>query len=301
MWPTTQTDIWQAGIVHAPIACVLGSGSLADFAITWLPAQPDFCFLADPFGLWRDGQLHVFVEAYDYRDKHGVIRRYSYDRDFKLTGEGVALRAAHHLSYPYLIEDAGQVFMLPEAHHSGKLTLYKARTFPDVWEKVCDVMDVPAIDATVVRHGGKWWMFYALPGPNQREMRELHAASAPALTGPWQPHPKNPIHVSLESARPGGTPFAEGGALYIPTQDCSATYGGAVNVLRVDELSDSAFRCTPVRKFSPASIMTSFTDGLHTLSACGEVTLIDVKHIERSPRRILINWQRRWRRLAGRA
>jgi hypothetical protein len=245
--------------------------------------------------------LHVFAEDYDYRDKHGTIRRFTFDAAFALVEEAPALRAAHHLSYPYLIEDAGEVFMLPEAHRSGKLTLYRAKAFPDAWEPVCDLLNVPAIDASVVRFQGRWWMFHALPGPDRRDMRELHAASAERLTGPWRPHGANPLRLSLDSARPGGTPFVEAGTLHIPTQDCSRSYGGAVNVLRVDELSDQVLRGSVGRTLLPADLTSPFIDGFHTLSACGAVTLFDVMRIERSPRRLWINWQRRWRRLAARA
>jgi hypothetical protein len=297
-WGRSQTDIWQVGILHAPIARLLEAVSPGEVRVTWLPVQRDFCFLADPFGIWRDDHLHVFVEAYDYRDKHGVIRRFTYDRALNLCDEGLALRAAHHLSYPFLIEDAGEVFMLPEAHHAGKLTLYRAREFPNTWERVCDLMDVPAIDASIIRQGETWWMFYALPGPNRRAMRELHAATAPHLTGPWTPHALNPLRVGLDSARMGGTPFLADGKLYLPTQDCTHTYGGAATLLRVDELEPS-WNATAVRTITPTAFSDTFTDGLHTLSACGDVTLFDVKRIERSPRRALIDLQRRWRRMTG--
>jgi hypothetical protein len=297
-WGRYETDIWQVGIVHAPIARLLEAGSERAAQITWLPAQRDFCFLADPFGLWRGEHLHVFVEAYDYRDKHGVIRRYTYDRNLALRDEGLALRARHHLSYPQIIEDNGEVFMLPEAHHSGKLTLYRARAFPGEWEKVCDLLDVPAVDASVIKHADKWWMFYALPGPAHRAVRELHVAFADQLTGPWTPHPRNPVRTALDSSRPGGTPFMADGKIHLPTQDCGQTYGGAVTVLRIEDLSPQSWTAAPARHLAPAAFNTPFTDGLHTLSSCGEVTLIDVKRIERSKQRGLINLQRRWRRLA---
>ncbi len=297
-WGQFQTDIWQVGIVHAPIAQFLEPSPRP---VTWLPTQRDFCFLADPFGVWRDDHLHVFAEFYDYRDKHGVIRHYTYDRNFTLRAEGLALSAPHHLSYPYLIEDGGEVFMLPEAFRSGKLTLYRARDFPRGWEKVCDLLDVPAIDASVVKSGDNWWMFYALPGPDQRDCRQLHAAWAPKLTGPWTPHPMNPLRELRESSRPGGTPFAVGQHLYLPAQDCSHTYGGAVRMLRVDALTPTTWACTPQNLIEAKSFSETHMDGLHTVAACGNVTLIDVKRFDRSSQRRLIDWQRRWRRMTGQA
>jgi len=301
-----RSDIWQPGILHAPISHVQEGRSLLDVPITWLPEQRPFCFLADPFGVWRNDHLHVFVEAYDYRDKHGVIQRFTYDANFKLVDQGGALRAKHHLSYPFIIEDAGEIFMLPEAHHSGKLTLYRAARFPDDWQKVCDLLPLPAVDASVVKHGALWWMFYALHGPDHRAMRELHVASAPQLTGPWTPHPQNPVRTGFETSRPGGTPFMAQGCLYVPTQDCRTEYGAALTLLRIDELTPTTWAATPTLNLPPSRVQTTFNDGLHTLSACGDVTLLDVKRIERSGLRALINLQRRfslkhqWRRLTHR-
>ena len=42
-----------------------------------------------------------------------------------------------------------------------------------------------------------------------------------------------------------------------------------------------------------------FLSGLHTMSACGEFTLIDVKRIDRSRHRQWLDWKRRVRRWFG--
>ncbi|MBL8643080.1 MAG: hypothetical protein JNK21_04035, partial [Rhodospirillaceae bacterium] len=161
-----RTDIWHPGILHAPAAHAFTPGALRTASVTWLPPQPEYCFLADPFGLWHAGQLHVLAEHYDYRDKHGVIHYFTYDPDFRLIASGEALSTPHHLSYPFLIEDGADVYMLPEAHQSGALALYRATAFPSAWEKVCDLMTGPIVDASVVKHNSRWWMFYALEGPD---------------------------------------------------------------------------------------------------------------------------------------
>jgi hypothetical protein len=88
------------------------------------------------------------------------------------------MAAPHHLSYPFIIEHEGQIYMLPEAYESGRLTLYRAKEFPGGWEPVCDLLDQPAIDASVTHHNGLWWMFYTLPGPNRHAESALYVASA---------------------------------------------------------------------------------------------------------------------------
>ena len=293
------TDLWQVGIVHRPMGDLLTPGALAAADITWLPSQRSFAFLADPFGLWHEGELTVFVEAYDYRTKRGEIYYYRYDEAWNMTGTGVALRSPHHLSYPQIIRDGDEIYMLPEAHRSGTLTLYRAERFPDQWTPVSTLLDLPAIDASVIRHQNRWWMFFTLPGPDRRAFRELHLAYADALTGPWTLHAANPVRLAQDSARPGGAPFVHDGELYLPTQDCTHSYGDAVIMLRIDTLTTEAFEAVSVIRLGPEGLNPYYADGLHTISACGEVTLIDVKRIDHSPRR-WIDLERKLRRVFGR-
>ncbi len=294
------TELWQVGIVHAPVARLISPEALRQTDITWLPDPGRFRFNADPFGLWRDGRFTVMVEALDYRVKRGEIHYYTYGQDWRIEGHGVALREPFHLSYPSLIEDGGEIYMLPEGHRSGKLTLYRAERFPDRWQPVATLLDQPAIDASVVRHDGKWWMFYALPGEDGRAMKELHVAFADALVGPWCVHPANPVRVALDSARPGGTPFVVDGRLYLPTQDCVGGYGRGLSVLRVDELTIERVRVSIASQLTPEGVLDGYGDGLHTLSQAGEVTLIDVKRLDPSRGRLWVDIQRRLDRVLGR-
>ncbi|MEI9905405.1 MAG: hypothetical protein WDN06_16765 [Asticcacaulis sp.] len=289
------TDIWQVGIVHRPVGEIMARG-LSGAGVTWLPEPGRFRFNADPFGLLHDGRFTALVEACDYRSKRGEIHYYSYDADWRLTASGVALREPFHLSYPLLIRDGGDIYMLPEAHRSGRLTLYRAERFPDLWRPAA-VFDMSAIDASLIRHDGLWWMFHALPGPDRRAMRELHVSFAEALTGPWRPHAGNPVRVALDSARPGGLPFLYEGAMHLPVQDCTGGYGAALNVLRIEELTPDRFEAAPVRRFLP-DVHPDYPDGLHTLAEAGDVTLIDVKRLDRSSR-LWVDLERRLRRLAG--
>ena len=128
-------DIWRVGVVAAPIAELLVSGAIGRREIAWLPFEArDFAFLADPFGLWRDGKLHLFAEAYDYRTRHGRIDLLILDEGFAVADRRTVLVEPWHLSYPFVFEGDGETWMLPEAHRSGRLTLYRAAAFPDRWE-----------------------------------------------------------------------------------------------------------------------------------------------------------------------
>lgn len=291
------TEIWHVGVARAPITAFIPQ--ISKPAITWLPYPKPFCFIADPFGHVDDaGNLTLLVEALDYRVKRGEIHYYRYDKNFALIDMGIALRAAHHLSYPFLLQHDGQIYMLPEAHRSGKLTLYRAKDFPTQWEVAATLLDLPAIDASIIQHHDRWWMFFALPGADGRAMNELHIAYADSLLGPWHLHAKNPVRTGFDSSRMGGTPFVHQDALYLPMQDCRESYGGALRLLRVDELTPDHFHAEIVRDITPDSLASGY-EGCHTLSACGTLTLLDMKTTQHSAQRHLIDWQRRFRRLIG--
>lgn len=291
-------DLWRSGFVRRSLTSLVAGGPDAR-EVTWLPDQGLFAYLADPFGIDRDGVLTVFAEHFDYHSRRGEIRYFQYDATNALVRDGVALAEPHHLSYPSLIEDGGELYMLPEGYRSGCLTLYRCVRFPDRWEPAHRILDVPAIDATVVRHDGKWWMFHALPGPEDRAMRELHVVFADTLTGPWTQHPANPVRSGFHASRPGGTAFEANGALHLPIQDCAGTYGAAINLLRIDTLTTDAFEASVVRRFEAADLLTGYADGFHTLSGCGDTTFIDVKRIQRSATEGWIRTQYKVRRLLG--
>jgi len=186
----------------------------------------------------------------------------------------------------------GRLLCVPETHEAREIALYEVERFPDRWKRLATlVADIVIVDASVFRHGDWWWLAgseAASKGANC----ELHLWFAPDLTGPWQPHPGNPVKIDVRSARPGGTPFLQDGVLYRPAQDCSKTYGGRIVINRVVTLTPSAFHEEFAVAVDPDGA-GAYPQGLHTLSAVGNVTLIDGKRIRFVPaqfRRTLGSW-----------
>lgn len=291
--PFLRTDHWRSAIIHAPLEELICNGSLNGFPVTLLPDPGDHRFLADPFGLWRNERLYVFAEAYDYRSPKGTIDVLVYDRTGKMIEQKQVLQESWHLSYPFVFEHEGETYLLPEATASGRLSLYRARNFPDVWERV-DAFDFPAaaIDATPLYHAGRWWMFWTPPGSKDERQSTLHMSVADTLCGPWE-------HMGLflhdrAGARPGGTPVIVDDQLFLPTQDCRGTYGKGIRLLQIEGLERGFPKVTPgITLDIPAVLRRSFGDGMHTLSKAGQVTLLDVKRVGVGPRRHLMNIRRR--------
>lgn len=271
-------DIWRCAIVAASAQHVLSRGSLEGLPLTWVPGSGNLRYLADPFGIWRDEQLHVFSEYFDYRDAVGRIIVTIFDRSLNLVEQADVLREPWHLSYPFVFEAEGETWMLPEAFQSGGLWLYRAVHFPYRWERAHPIVldDVP-LDATPVHDGTRWWLFYSPAFPEAHRLTHLCAAWSQTLAGPWTSHAANPIVIESNGARPGGTPVWKDGFLHVPLQDCRGTYGAAVRMARFDVLTpDQVSIAETVTLRAPAKA-SPYIDGCHTLSEVGEFTLIDVK------------------------
>lgn len=286
-------DIWRCGLIASPIPSIVTEGQIAG-PVTWLTEEPSFQFLADPFGWWReDGLLDVFVEHYDYRTRHGTIQALTFDSALQLVDRRSCLSEPWHLSYPQVFAGEGAVWMLPEAHRSGRLTLYRAHGELTDWRPECTIpLDCVPVDATILRREGRWWLFYSPATSKMTKIAHLHVAWADRLCGPWTPHPGNPVRVDRRSARPGGTPVVIGERIMLPVQDCTATYGGAIRPLWIDTLDDARFEAQVGEALALPNTAGAYRDGMHTLSACGDITLFDVKRVDTSLHGLVLDVRR---------
>lgn len=286
-------DIWKCGFVAQPIEKVVAAGGIDD-PVSWLPDEPSFEFLADPFG-WRadDGHLRIFAEHYDYRSRHGAIEILTFDEAHRLVDRRPCLREPWHLSYPQVFAAEGAVWMLPEAYRSGTLTLYRDHGGLTDWRAECRIMlDCIAVDATILRWNDRWWLFYSPATSKATKLSYLHVAWSHSLCGPWTPHPANPVRVDRLSARPGGTAVEIDGRIMLPVQDNSTTYGGALRPLWINRLDEQHFEAEAGAALSLPPSAGLYRDGMHTLSACGDITLFDAKRIDTSIRGLALDLKR---------
>lgn len=229
-------------------------------------------FWADPFAIKIGEQYYVFLEEYPYEHAKGHISVIELDRKGVVSGPRKVLEREYHLSYPFVFEWNGEWYMMPETAANKTIELYRAKSFPYVWqpEKVL-MTDVRAKDATLAEIDGTWWMFVSIAEHSIPD--ELYLFSAPSPLGPWTPHRRNPVKSDVRGSRPAGALFEWNGEVYRPAQNSSGRYGYAISINRVMQLDHDQFREEQV-----SSILPNWSERLlatHTLSIAGDLTVVD--------------------------
>lgn len=276
-----QYDLWNVGIVRGRIHEVASQGQLAD--VQWLPSVGSYRYLADPFALRTGNGITILVEDFEYRRScRGRIGQYGLlhtDVPPKVAGPITivgTIEAEHHLSYPYLLALADQIYCIPESFEARRCDLYRLVDGRQAVFEATLLDGIAFVDPTIFQHDGRWWLFFT--NADRGSEVELFAYYADELLGDWRPHLLNPIKCDVSSSRPAGTPFVSDGVFYRPAQDCSVTYGGAVVLNRVIELSPTRFREEVISRISPEA-PGEFPDGFHTLNQVDDLCVVDGKRI----------------------
>jgi hypothetical protein len=286
---------WNVGVVQEPVHAFLKP----DFRprIQWLANGRPNTFRADPFvqSLGPE-ERKLLVEEFDYTSYRGVIVEMDLDASGAArSSPRLAIDDGVHMSYPYLIEYKGQVYCVPESWQKRNVSLYAFDDWRRRWHFLAPIIeDFPAVDPTVLRHDGLWWLWCT--NAEDEPDSKLFLWYAFDLLGPWRPHPGNPVKVDVRSSRPGGRPFLFEGDLYRPAQDCSRTYGGGITINRVTQLSPLEFREEPVVHVEPWD--GRYRIGIHTLAGDGALTVLDGKRMVLAPNLIGRHLAHKLRQLA---
>ena len=194
----------------------------------------DALFVADPFMIFRDGFFFIFFEIMERKTEKGCIG-VAKSKDLKEWEYlGVVLKEAFHLSFPFIFESDGHIYMVPESSDDWSVRLYQATNFPFEWKHVGNLLSgYQYKDPTLFFKDGLWWMFVSA---GKNEMTNLYF-SKDLIMG-WKPHPLNPIiRFDKSKARSAGKILEYNGGIYRLAQDNSKKYGRQVFAWEITDLS----------------------------------------------------------------
>ena len=182
---------------------------------------------ADPF-LFGD---YLFFEEFD--QKKGVISCFDLKKR-EFSNPVKVLERPYHLSYPYLFEDSGDIYMIPETGMNSTIEIYKANPFPYAWTLVKALMrNVLPGDTNIIKHENRFYLFSTFHGDNNLE---IHRADA--LLGDWDLVKRQQI----VNSRSAGNIFEHEGMLIRPVQNSTKElygYGIIFRKITVDPYSES--------------------------------------------------------------
>jgi hypothetical protein len=287
-----RADVWTVGVADA--AEWTTSGDLSLSAVRWIEELAHAGYLADPFLAQRDGTTAIMVEEFDEAGAQGIVSALVSTASGWQLCSGV-VRPGVHASYPALVRDGDELYCVPETWEAGRVEAWRSIRFPSEWERSHVLVDAPVVDPTVFNMHGRWWLLGTLK--DDEPDAKLYAWLADSFTGPWHPHPLNPVKIDVTSSRPAGMPFVHDGVLIRPAQDCSTAYGSGVVLNRIDRLDELDFREEPVgRVQSPAG---RYESGTHTLNSFDGRFVIDGRRYGVSRHRMTRELRARLRKIGG--
>lgn len=195
---------------------------------------------ADPFLFVHNDRLFLFYETDGYKLGRGVISMISTSDLRQWTRPQVVLHEPFHLSYPFIFENDGVVYMMPESGAGGQIRLYRATNDNlTQFEPAQDLLKGRYLDSVLLQHGGAYYLFTS----DEPEFRQyvLHLFCSDTLWGPYTEHPMSPICTDTEYSRSGGRIIEFDGHLCRIAQDCSRDYGENVSLITIDRLTPTEY------------------------------------------------------------
>ena len=206
---------------------------------------------ADPFLFVKNDELFLFYEFMPIGNGLGVIKM-THTADLKHWSRPIQItnEPRCHFSYPFVFEDNGAVYMLPETGCDHNIRLYRAMG-DDLTEWRMDTVLLDRekdaqeniifdfADSCIYNKNGIYYLFTSyLKG--EKYFLELYFSNN--LNGPYSLHPMSPVYIGNKYGRCAGSLIEAHGKIYRPAQDCMTTYGRQVHLLEIDELSPEIYR-----------------------------------------------------------
>ena len=229
---------------------------------------------ADPFLFVHNDRLFLFYESMLFGKGQGMIKMVS-TTDLEHWTEPVLIthEPRTHFSYPFVFEDGGEVYMMPETGCDHNIRLYKATddslTNFELHKVILERKELPAdlmfdyCDSCIYKMDG---LYYLLTSYSTEKEYILQLFTSNSLDGTYTEHPASPICRGNKYGRCGGSLIEADGHLYRVAQDCEDSYGAQLHLLEVDELTPSTYKEHVVKENLLPTDEPFYAEGGHQLN-----------------------------------
>jgi hypothetical protein len=217
--------------------------------------MPRNVFWADPFLYSYNNDIYVFFENYSYKNKKGKIscgKIVNNTGRYRIVDVIDVLDFHYHLSYPQIVEEDGELYLIPESHQNKRLEVYHCINFPDKWELYSTAFNGEEVaDTTYFQdENNQRWLFL---NKGYKQDAELYIYKIDSLRlEEIKSHKLNPVYIDCRKGRNGGVIFKREGAYYRPSQiNIYGIYGRGLGISKIKELTLDKYEEEPVVLIEP--------------------------------------------------
>jgi len=222
---------------------------------------------ADPFLFVKSNILYLFFEDKKMY-KPGVISMVCTRDMIHWTDPVVVLSEKCHLSYPWVFEDKGHVYMIPETCALNSIRLYEANEELNDFKYIKTLLYEENVhkngfsysDSSIYKKDG---IYYLMTTINDKQNNILKLFVSDNLMDGYKEHPKSPISAGNKYGRNAGCLFMYQGNLYRVAQDCEKKYGDNIHILQVKIMNKREYKEEVLKENIIPKQMKFYKEGGH--------------------------------------
>lgn len=230
---------------------------------------------ADPFLFCYRGNMYLFVEIMDERYGKGTIGYCELEDNLKTREFKEIIREPFHMSYPYVFEFNGVVYMIPETFQANSIRLYKCVTFPNEWtfDRIL-VENVRCVDTSFIVD--ELLGLYAETHDIDSQKNRFYKMD---LLNDCTIEITDQMTKRFMERRPGGGFLQFDNGIFHALQNCDNCYGEYLHICKVNRFDDQHIDEDEVCTISIGDVKVR--DGrtyerVHTFNRCGDYEAIDL-------------------------
>lgn len=198
--------------------------------------------VADPFLFVHKNKLFLFYEE-KFLHRPGIIKMINTTDLINWSEPITVLEESYHLSFPWVFEDDGYIYMIPESGADHSIRIYKANN-DNLSSFTLETIllreeNSDFADSSIIKKDG---IYYLLTTVRRNNTNNLLLYYSQFLLRGYKKHPSSPIVIDNKYGRNAGSLLNINGKTYRLAQDCVMRYGDNVHVFVVDELSKYSYK-----------------------------------------------------------
>ncbi|MDB3927279.1 hypothetical protein N9343_00895 [Flavobacteriaceae bacterium] len=232
-------------------------------------------WFADPFIYTFKESSFIYFEEFNIKDKIGSISCIELLKDNSYKYLGGVIKEKFHLSYPFIFDFEGEIYMVPESCNDHSIRLYKCVSFPLKWTYQYNLIDnIDAADTNIFFHDNKYWLTTNVDPTNKGNQNSIlycYHSDSP-ISKDWIEHTNNPIQFR-NGARNAG--YVNNKNIRISQKFSFNEYGKSLEISEIEELNTNSYKEKKLHEIHPNFFKNA--SGIHHLSSNDEYTVFDVK------------------------